>query len=112
MRYLSGAYVASSYPLSPVVLKETQQSHESNERTSLTSFGENMMFTYYNAVAAQLDKPGAGLLRLPERRYNKSDTNARFVRVVVTGRTGAGRRPQSRTAYLQTTRPKIARLVA
>ncbi|MBI3862260.1 MAG: hypothetical protein HY290_10230 [Planctomycetia bacterium] len=53
VRYLAGAYVASSYPLSPLV---TDQAFSGPKRQQLTSFGEQLGFAYYNAIAIQLDK--------------------------------------------------------
>jgi hypothetical protein len=59
VRYLSGAYIASCYPLSPVVTKLKRSAHD---LWQLTSFGENLMFSYYNAVAAQMGKFNSLLL--------------------------------------------------
>jgi hypothetical protein len=65
VRYLAGAYVASCYPLSPVLIRHGARDHftQPGELSSgnlramqLDSFGENLAFAYHNAVAAHLQK--------------------------------------------------------
>ena len=60
VRYLAGAFVVSSYPLSPIATERNPGfAHGDFSRSfELTSHGENLMFSYYNAVAAHLNKPG------------------------------------------------------
>lgn len=63
VRYLAGAYVASCYPLSPVIVRTggsstdwQKQPEDHHSGMQLQSFGENFAFAYYNAVAAHLEK--------------------------------------------------------
>jgi hypothetical protein len=60
VRYLAGAFVVSSYPLSPIATERNPgiAQGDFSRFFELTSHGENLMFSYYNAVAAHLNKPG------------------------------------------------------
>ena len=55
-QFLAGSYVASSYPIFPRLLAPT-----GGDKTplQLPAFGEQQVFSYYNAVSMQLDKTGA-----------------------------------------------------